>query len=1020
MRPRRSVPSVNYNETAHWPESSPPPECTADGSIVTTADGSSFLVASITTTHTHTDTDTDPTSPSASAADALSSSDNGSDAAYAAADDVDEEEDDDDGEDDGDDEEEDDDDNKESSGLGLQNRGPNEPTTSKRSAAANFGNMTGSSFSPHRESMVLVTPQVWERLEEVRLIKPWIKRTDEEKEAAGTQLLDVLRIILRPIIGKLTDGHRPRNAQSGYMVDGTKYLLHFSKYGRKREQLLNNLFDALAKSEHLPSSIRDELTRKRMVETIVGMGGEFKHAYSLAEIIARGHSGLRNMETLLENLEAKACAMTLGADIVRTLQQCREKGWAEEEIDKIKDDPNKHFMFLKDKTVPFLAPVLNRVLPSWMPLDENDIQADTNRWALNHTEFMQDGSSFVGSVARWALSQPVDFFAAEQLPEPPAFPDNTHPLRRFRYQLRLPDAASSSIESPQFRVFRLVAQVDALVDAYSRSVGTLPGPRPDPSSVFAKGATPPSHLDQALSGSIQPSGDGSAVDYAFGLAKQISDEVKPILDGIKTPNILAALRKSLRDTDPLDWEANNSKKAQIYRESLISRQDDKDVLGPQTHAPFVRNAPAATFSALAERGHYCQISHPDLLDWQEIQSKKVQEVVVLYRRLHDEYENTTRSKSPELGTQRAQKAKTLSKGSFDPAADLAAVVADIRNALDRAKPNQAEAISVTVTDSFIDPTIAETLTGKLSPLQGIGNISRIKLLLRQYEGRAFSSNTMHDLLSLVFDTCLLAVLGPYPGAAALYMVSAWKTLWAKDEVVEAADTEALELARQVWSQIYRDLQGIDATFTMYAVNLNWRSRFTKQGLIAAFPEVGDRTSLSPHNVQLLMEAQQGLCPLGCGRGLLYTAKQKVDKGDENWYRYLGIKQDYQRGATDLFSMPKFPSHICLWAAFIGDAHPWVVGWLSAFKCKLVHRHERKSAGKNQFLLARPTIEDRAEDEGEGGDTLGPLQEAELEKLEERLNISAKAAGKRRMMEEDYDDDDEEGGEIRAGPSKRRK
>ncbi|CAD6900373.1 unnamed protein product, partial [Tilletia laevis] len=124
-----------------------------------------------------------------------------------------------------------------------------------------------------------------------------------------------------------------------------------------------------------------------------------------------------------------------------------------------------------------------------------------------------------------------------------------------------------------------------------------------------------------------------------------------------------------------------------------------------------------------------------------------------------------------------------------------------------------------IVSSYILPYFVDTNSTSVGLHSAMACVQRIKLHLRKYIGRAFSTSTANNLATILFHGGLLACFGPYPGAATMHVTSAWQLAWASDSVVADATEHELDVAEDVWAQLLRDFHGVEVGLTSFAVNV---------------------------------------------------------------------------------------------------------------------------------------------------------------------------------------------------------
>ncbi|KAE8219944.1 hypothetical protein CF319_g6455 [Tilletia indica] len=311
-----------------------------------------------------------------------------------------------------------------------------------------------------------------------------------------------------------------------------------------------------------------------------------------------------------------------------------------------------------------------------------------------------------------------------------------------------------------------------------------------------------------------------------------------------------------------------------------------------------------------------------------------------------------------LRLKRAAAVKEQARQTCDANANRTRVLEDVKTALLKIDQKPCDAMGQAIVSSYILPYFVDTNTAS-------SKVHR-KGLLNEH-GQQSSDDPFHGRL--------LACFGPYPGAAIMYVTSAWQLAWASDSVVADATEHELDVAEDVWAQLLRDFHGVEVVLTSFAVNVA-STKSLKAG--------GWR--LNPENIAAMISAQGVLCMEDCGRALLFSADQRRGKSKSEMSRFIGVKQYYARGSVWRVSAIHFPSHDCPFRILCGTYHPWMIVWPITFKCFLVHRMHRATESKQRIRFREHAYRLHAE-----GATLDDIDNVDLEEI---LENSAKTSSDR--------------------------
>ncbi|KAL9937956.1 hypothetical protein V8E36_003501 [Tilletia maclaganii] len=113
----------------------------------------------------------------------------------------------------------------------------------------------------------------------------------------------------------------------------------------------------------------------------------------------------------------------------------------------------------------------------------------------------------------------------------------------------------------------------------------------------------------------------------------------------------------------------------------------------------------------------------------------------------------------------------------------------------------------------------------------------------------------------------------------------------------------------VWWEINRDLHGIDVSVTSFAssISCDYTSIVLKDGRWE-LPGKGKElvTGLNPVYIAAIITTQGGLCMLRCGRALYFSNTQIHNSSEQEWDRYVGVRQYHARTASSRLRVPTFP------------------------------------------------------------------------------------------------------------------
>jgi len=401
--------------------------------------------------------------------------------------------------------------------------------------------------APNAEALALVTPDVWAELDKVRKPGQWASMSPADKEKAGQQLLSNLDIVVRPYLTRYPPGSDTvANLQQ---VNGEQYglsLANLKKVNKTHYNWVAHIFDRLSKQQEVPKSTRDQLTKLATVRRIAAGGGEFSTFVGTAALHAEVMAQ-RTMETLISVPRARAATEKLGASLVRALDA---KGLLMD--GRLKSDLQR-FVKLSMATVSVLQPIIADLPTDWISLT-NPMQN------LNSLSFWPDGSTFAVGLAKWAINQGLDYFKhiPEEEVDPKAAEPVTHSLLPYHRTSILPDAGTVQLDSPQFRLFRLFNQLQAIEDASAHGCTSLPCPQPDEDSISFL-SLPRSELASACLGpaGVSASDTGSAALFST-LVEKVMGELTPTASAVPLKAVATSVLEHLiASMDLANWEDSN-------------------------------------------------------------------------------------------------------------------------------------------------------------------------------------------------------------------------------------------------------------------------------------------------------------------------------------------------------------------------------------------------------------------------------------------------------------------------------
>ncbi|KAL9937617.1 hypothetical protein V8E36_003164 [Tilletia maclaganii] len=178
------------------------------------------------------------------------------------------------------------------------------------------------------------------------------------------------------------------------------------------------------------------------------------------------------------------------------------------------------------------------------------------------------------------------------------------------------------------------------------------------------------------------------------------------------------------------------------------------------------------------------------------------------------------------------------------------------------------------------------------------------MLLHHFQNKALSPSIAESILLLVHDVMLMILAGCTPGTAIFYFTSAVQILFAQDTIVSNLADQGILDARDVWTQLVRDMHGVDVCLQIFASQLSWTSWTTLSLARKKLALEGRISALNSRSwsIEAMLQGQVGLCMMGCGRALVFEAQQKRD--DESHKQlFIGIRQYYARGTPAVPGLP---------------------------------------------------------------------------------------------------------------------